>query len=372
MKNQPQIFAFMNAYSQGKSGGDMVFIEVAKRIKQFDKVVVTSLLGKDLCQKNGLEAKYLITTRELEFRNVIWTYIKRTINVFFLKLKPQKSDILLGTSDFLPDVLPIFWLKFKNKKTRWIQHIFHLISSSRKIPFYAQKISLYLIKQWADLVVVDNNLLKKNLAALGFELQRIAVNHPGINLGYLKSIKAAEGGYDGIFMAQLRPAKGIFDLIKIWKLVCQKQPKATLGIIGKGEKEVEERLKREIKVAGIKDNVDLLGYLEDDEAFTTIKASRVFIFPSHEEGFGITPLEAQALGLPVVAWDLPVFGEIFSRGMVKLKIGQVEKFADEVISLLKNRGFYQKMSKEAVENSNRFDWGKTAKQELELIEKLTK
>lgn len=363
-----KLIAFMNAFSQGKSGGDIVFIEVGKRMRNYNKVIVTSLLGKKLCQKSGLGGEYLITTRESEFRNVIPTYIKRVVKAFFLKIKVEKKNVLLGTSDFLPDVLPIFWLKIRDKKTRWVQHIFHLIPSSRKIPYLAQRLSFFLIKQRADLIVVDNSLLKKDLVRLGFASSKIVVNYPGIDLEYLRSVKGKpRGRYDGIFMAQLRSSKGIFDLIKIWKLVCKEKPEARLGIIGKGEKEIVRKLKREIKIAGLEENIDLLGYLEDNRAFGAIKASKIFVFPSYEEGFGIAPLEAQALGLPVVAWNLPVFAEVFPEGMVKVRIGDVEKFAREVLSLLTDPPLYNHLSGEAVANASRFDWDKVAKKEIELF-----
>lgn len=360
----------MNSYSQGKSGGDVVFIEIAKRIKEYDKIIVTSLLGKDLCQKSGLKGKYLITTREPEFRNVILTYLGRILKAFFLKLKVEKDDVFLGTSDFLPDVLPIFWLKMRNKKTKWVQHIFHLIPSSRKIPFLAQRLSLLLIKKLADAVIVDNRLLKNDLVKLGFSSEKIFINYPGIDIKYLKSIKAKKtGGYDGIFMAQLRQSKGIFDLIKVWRLVCKKKPNAKLGIIGKGEKEIMKEIKIAVEVAGLKENINLLGFLEDVKALGIIKASRLFVFPSHEEGFGIAPLEAQALGLPVVAWNLLVFNEVFPKGMKKVRMGEIEKFADEVLSLLADKQVHWKLSKEAIRNAERYEWKKVARNELKIWKK---
>ena len=367
---RPRLIAFMNSYSQGKSGGDMVFIEIAKRIKSFEKVIITSYLGKKLCQENGIEAKYLVTTKEFEFKNVILTYLQRTIKAFFFDFKVKKNNVLLGTSDFLSDVLPIFWLKIKNPKVKWIQHIFHLIPSLRKISYFAQKISFLLIKNRADLIIVDNSLLKKELVKLGFNKKKIEVNYPGIKLEYLKKIKPAKRGYEGIFMAQLRPSKGIFDLIKIWKLVCREKPEARLGVIGKGEKEIMEEIKTKVENAGLKRNIKLLGFLEDDKAFGTIKASQVFVFPSREEGFGIAPLEAQALGLPAVAWNLPVFDEVFPKGMIKLKMGQIEEFAEEVINLLNNKNFYQKLSKEAKGNAGKYNWEKSAEREILLMKRI--
>lgn len=372
-KIKPRLIAFINSCSQFKTGSDMVFIEIAKRLKNYDKIIITPSIGKTLCQNCGLTGKFLITTdnESPEFGNVIVAYIRRIFKAFFLKFEIKKGDIFLGASDFFTDVLPIFWFKLlsRDKMTKWVQHIFHLIPSSRKVPFYSQRISLFLIKHWADKVTVDNSLLKDDLVRkFGFNPQKIIVNYPGIDLEYLKKIKVdKENIYDAIFMAQLRPSKGVFDLIKIWRLVCQKNQKLKLGIIGRGKKEIVEAMKKEVSDLDLKKNVTFLGYLSDDQAYSTIKSTRIFITPSYEEGFGITMLEAQALNLPVVAWHLPVFDEIFKKGMIKVEIGDMEKFAKEVIRLLTDKIFYQKLSKEAIDNANRFDWDKTAQREKELF-----
>jgi glycosyltransferase involved in cell wall biosynthesis len=184
----------------------------------------------------------------------------------------------------------------------------------------------------------------------------------------LKTIKKNKKGIcDVVFMAQLRPSKGIFDLIKIWRLICQQKPELKLGIIGRGKKEIVEAMEQKVLDSSLKKKISFLGYLPDDRAYSVIKSAKIFITPSFEEGFGITMLEAQFLGRPVVAWHLPVFDEIFEKGMIKVKIGDIEKFAREVVRLLEDNNFYQKLSKEAIVNATRFDWNKTAQREKELF-----
>ncbi len=70
--------------------------------------------------------------------------------------------------------------------------------------------------------------------------------------------------------------------------------KLPLKIIGEGPD--FERLK---KLAG--PTVELLGRLTDEEVVSYYKSCRALIFPQKED-FGITPLEAQAAGKPVIAF----------------------------------------------------------------------
>lgn len=365
------ILAYLNSYTHGRSGGDMVFVEIASRLedKGHGFKIVTSLLGKELCEEVGAEANYFMTTREKAFKNIVFTYLKRVIVGVYYALKIPDSKIVLATSDFLPDVFPSISNKIFSKSV-YIQHIFHVINKERPFPYYSQKLSFFLIKKFADAVIVDNNLLVEDLVSLGFCKKKIYVNYPGIRLSYLNQVTLRDSGFDGVFMAQLRESKGIFDLVEIWDHIVKTMPKAKLGILGKGNEQDTLKLKNMIKEASLEGNIELLGFLPDDEAFSLIRGSKVCVFPSHEEGFGIVPLECQALGLPVVAWDLPVFSEIFPKGMVKLQRPSYLDFANEVIKLINEKDYYEHMSVEAVENAKRFDWDLTAERQEEIFKKV--
>lgn len=372
MEKKPQLIGFINSFSHGKSGGDMVFIEIVKRMSGYEKNIVTSLLGKELCLSAGLKGRYYITTDEKEFHKVIMTYMKRIIKALLMRFDMNKEDVVLSSSDFLPDVLPAFLLKRKQKGALWVQHIFHLIPKSRILSYINQKISFSLIRRNADLIFVDNSILKEDLIRLGFRRDVLFVNYAGIGHDSLRKIKATDDScYDGVFMAQLRPTKGIFDLIKIWKMVCQSFPHAQLGVIGKGSKEIIDRFLDDCKKESMDKNIHFLGYLPDSQAYATIKTSKIFIFPSHEEGFGIAPLEAQALGVPVVAWNLPVYKEIFLKGMLKVRMGEFTQFSSKIISLLSNKSLHSKLHYESIQNARRFSWNKTASVEKRIIERFS-
>ena len=215
----------MNSYSQGKSGGDICFIEIAKRLAQYEKLVITSSLGKKLCEDRELEANFLITTREQCFKRVIIMYFRRILNALRLRLVVGPGEIIYSTSDFLPDVVPAFYLKINNPQSIWLQKIFHLIPRQRVIPHCAQLVSFLLIKRYADVVVVDNKLLMNDLIKRGFQLNKIKVNHLGVDLGYFAKLrKDKKKDYEGAFLGRIHPSKGIYDLISIWKRVSQKPP----------------------------------------------------------------------------------------------------------------------------------------------------
>jgi glycosyltransferase involved in cell wall biosynthesis len=58
------------------------------------------------------------------------------------------------------------------------------------------------------------------------------------------------------------------------------------------------------------DNIIRLGYVSDDELFALYEKALCLVFPSHYEGFGLPPLEAMALGCPVVVSDTTAMREV--------------------------------------------------------------
>ncbi len=50
--------------------------------------------------------------------------------------------------------------------------------------------------------------------------------------------------------------------------------------------------------------------LTDGQMLAVLKGASGFLFPSHAEGFGLPPVEAAALGVPILSNDLPVIREI--------------------------------------------------------------
>ncbi len=370
-----KIYFFMNAFSDGISGGDLHFIEVAKRIESFKKVVITSLLGKNICESKNLEAQYVTTSREQHFGNVYLTYLKRLFKLPFLGLRPDSGDVLYATSDFLPDVLPACLLRFRKRDTLRVCCIFHLIPHYRErsgaiinnfISYKVQGVSHFLIRKQADIIMVDNLLLKDLLVQKGFPAEKVMVTSMGVDKALIDSVPdSKEKMYDASFLARMHVSKGIFDLVKIWKSIVKDHRDAKLVMIGDGPSMRD--LKDMISKNDLEANIKLLGFLDERRALETLKASRVFLFPSHEEGWGIAICEAMACGLPVIAYDLPVYKEVFRQGMVRIPKGDVNKFADSVKDLFSEDKKYEELSRAAKDTASRYNWDEVAAREAQLL-----
>jgi glycosyltransferase involved in cell wall biosynthesis len=81
-------------------------------------------------------------------------------------------------------------------------------------------------------------------------------------------------------------------------------------------------------------NVTFTGLVEHSEIPKLLRAADIFMFPSHQETFGLAPVEAALAGLPLVLSDLPVFSEIFaSRETSYLPATSVTEYVNAITSL---------------------------------------
>jgi glycosyltransferase involved in cell wall biosynthesis len=377
------IYFFSNSHTApGEiSGGDKKFREIFRRVKVFGKVIITTKFGLDIYQKEAMKADYFLVSKQSKKKNVILTYIMSMANALSLNLKISRGDVLYSTSDFLPDVLPCFIYKLLNQNILWASNIYHIIPPpfQRKgefvtnlVSFIAQKLSFQLIRRNSDLIFVLNNIIIKQLVDLGFSRDKLFVIGAGIDSAQIYQIpKAQNAEYDACFLGRLHPAKGIFDLIEIWALVVSKNQNARLAIIYAGTNDMYLALMNMIKERNLEANVFMLSLMGTD-ALSMVKTSKVFIFPSHEEGWGIAVCEAMACGLPVIAWNLPVYREIFPKGMLMIPYGNFERFAETTLKLLENSEFRNSMSKDALNISYQYSWDSVAEREITLIKRSIK
>ena len=88
--------------------------------------------------------------------------------------------------------------------------------------------------------------------------------------------------------------------------------------------------------------------------------SRFYLHPSKQEGFGRPPVEAQSVGTPPIALDIPINAEVLGpKGEAWIPMSTVE---DVLVALEMDIQQYETHSRAGVENSRRYSWTKTVEQ----------
>lgn len=173
------------------------------------------------------------------------------------------------------------------------------------------------------------NSVEKNEIVAEETDKKIAIVGTGTDKNFFKEKETIKTKKDIDFLCIGRIEK-FQGLEKIWLKIKTQRPKSNLVIVGRATKEHIARLR--------KIGIDHRGFVSEEEKINLYSKSKVFIFPSSREGFGIALAEAIYANLHVVAWKIPVFEELYlNKNSTKVNLIEYEDynlFAEECLKAL--------------------------------------
>jgi glycosyltransferase involved in cell wall biosynthesis len=159
---------------------------------------------------------------------------------------------------------------------------------------------------------------------------------------------------DFCFLGRLLSQKGIVDLVDAWRLLATRFPDNRLTIVGGGTGQFAEWCQREFAALGA--SVEYRGPLEGEAKWSVLQETRVLLFPSTYESFGLVALEAMAAGAVVVGYDSDVSRRAFGEGMVQVPSGDVRALADAAAGCFADRTRWQRQHQRSLATAARYDW----------------
>jgi glycosyltransferase involved in cell wall biosynthesis len=111
-------------------------------------------------------------------------------------------------------------------------------------------------------------------------------------------------------VGSIQPLKNQLRLIRVLRRCLDAIPNLTLRLVGREIGDYGQQIRRAAAAAGLSQRVELVG--EVDDAIPWMARSNLMILPSLWEGLPGAALEACALGIPVLAADLPGTRELAS------------------------------------------------------------
>ena len=178
---------------------------------------------------------------------------------------------------------------------------------------------LLAIDPEARVIVIPNGLATDAFAAQSGDDQR------ALALGLPDEYLLAVGHFE--------PRKNYRRLVEAIGRLRAAHPRLSLVIVGNDGGSLSD-LRTGIGELGMADAVQLRQNVTDDELRVIYRHSRLILFPSTYEGFGIPILEAMAAGRPLVVSDLPVFRELIGVRGAYFPPQDVTKMADAIAAVL--------------------------------------
>ncbi len=169
-----------------------------------------------------------------------------------------------------------------------------------------------------------------------------------------------------LFVSQLRPHKGVEDLVDAFEILkSQKLFKGKLVIVGKVVPEFPQ-IEQKIKNSKFSGDIIVTGFVSDDDLVKFYSGATVFAFPGWYEGFGLGALEAMQFGLPVVATNNSSLPEVVGDAGLYCEPQNPKSLSKALEEVLTNPGLRAKLSKKATDRAKLFSWDKMAKETYEV------
>jgi glycosyltransferase involved in cell wall biosynthesis len=169
-----------------------------------------------------------------------------------------------------------------------------------------------------------------------------------------------------VYLGRLRKYKSVDVLLRAMHRLSDLS--LTLRLAGQGEDEL--RLRELAASLGLT-NVIFQGYVDDDEKLKLFQRAWVVVNPSRMEGWGITNIEANACGTPVVGADVPGIRDSISPGQSGLLVphGDDKALADAIRELIEDEARRNEMRHTAREWAERFSWQAASETFMEILKR---
>ncbi len=212
------------------------------------------------------------------------------------------------------------------------------------------------IKRWKE--ICGRNILKR-------------VIHNGIDNSLKPSKeKTHSNSIRILFLGRLVYRKGIHYLLKSFKKLIINDSNIRLIIVGDGKtrKDLESYCRKNKMLS----QVHFVGEVFGKEKIQYYQEADIFCAPYFDEAFGITIIEAMAVGVPIVGFKNESFREILKNypyPELLVEPREVERLTEALKKIIDDKNMRQEISSWLVKESKKYSWEKIAKETEEFYYK---
>jgi glycosyltransferase involved in cell wall biosynthesis len=288
------------------------------------------------------------------------------------ELKRNPYDVVLEDINKVPFYAPLFT---KLPVLAVIPHLFGRTVFRETNPAFAtyvwlseQPLSWIYRNCWFEAI---SDSTREDLVHRGVKREQIEVVHCGMDHDryVLDDPPARASAPRIVHLGRLRRYKSVDVVIDALARIREVFADAELDVIGDGPD--RPRLIEYAASHGLADAVHFRGHLPRTEIVETLYRSHLFLNPSPKEGWGLTVIEANECGVPVVASRRPGLVDSVRDGETGLlaDYGDPEDFANKALSLLTDPPLWRMMSENAVRWARSFSWDDAALETERMLER---
>ena len=210
---------------------------------------------------------------------------------------------------------------------------------------------------------------RDDLIRRGVRAEHIRVIHPGLDRQLYRppEHREAGGGPTVLYVGRLKKYKQVELVLDALVQVRQRVPQVRFEIVGVGDH--ERALRKRVCTLNLQDHVEFAGWVSETEKVRRMQNADVLVYTSPKEGWGLSVLEANACGTPVVASDSPGLREAVAPGQSGLLVphGDVDALAQALTLVLTDSAVQSQLRAGALEWAARFTWDRAANEMEQLL-----
>jgi glycosyltransferase involved in cell wall biosynthesis len=169
-----------------------------------------------------------------------------------------------------------------------------------------------------------------------------------------------------LFVGTLEPRKNIAVLVESFNQLRRQNITCSLVLAGSWGWQ-SEGIRSAITSSPYTADIKVLGYVTEAQKTFLYKHAAVLAFPSHYEGFGMPPLEAMSLGLPVVTTKISSLPEVVGEAGLLVSPDSVSELTLALQQVLADAALRQRLIRAGLAQSQRFSWQNTADVTLRVL-----
>jgi glycogen(starch) synthase len=205
----------------------------------------------------------------------------------------------------------------------------------------------------------------------GVPYDKIRVVHNGIN-----QRRIVPRPYTGrreatvLFLGRITYQKGPEFFVRAAEQVLQKNSNVRFVMAGWGD--LAPGIIEIVAERRLGTKIHFTGFLRGDQVDNAYRMSDLYVMPSVSEPFGLTALEAIQYRLPVIMSKTAGVGEVLRDGALKIDFWDVNKMADQIVSVLKNPSLAEGLCTHALNEIRNLTWDAAARKCLSVYNEVSR
>jgi glycosyltransferase involved in cell wall biosynthesis len=241
------------------------------------------------------------------------------------------------------------------------------------------------VLQWPDLVrravdrgawvhAISHSVAGEVIEDLGVPADRVVTIHNGVD-----EVEAATpgsgralAGFDRYVLAigTLEPRKDLPALVRAFDLLAATDRE--LGLVLAGDDGWgADAVHAAIAAATHRDRIRCTGWVGGSERAGLLRDAAVLAYPSRYEGFGLPPLEAMQVGVPVVATSVGAIPEVLGDAAALVPLGDEDALAEALLRALGDEAHRAELIRRGHERVARYSWDASAEGIIDLYRRMT-